>query len=73
VKVQREKLVLSDYIMIVAFCAALSCAAFDVVFWQHNVLRPRMSVGFENYNPREELVEYIYKVKTSESNAYLPH
>ncbi|CAJ0543438.1 Ff.00g037510.m01.CDS01 [Fusarium sp. VM40] len=62
VKVQRKKLVLSDYITIVAFCAALSCAAFDVVFWQHNVLRPRMSVGFENYNPREELVEYIYKM-----------
>ncbi|KAM0208540.1 hypothetical protein ACHAPA_009607 [Fusarium lateritium] len=61
-RIQKEKLVLSDYLMLVALCAALACSAFDVVFWQHNVLRPRMSVGFENYNPREELVEYIYKM-----------
>ncbi|KAM0544822.1 hypothetical protein ACHAPJ_011652 [Fusarium lateritium] len=61
-RIQREKLVASDYFMILALCGAISTAAFDVVFWSRDVLRPRMSVGFENYNPGEKLVEYIYKM-----------
>jgi hypothetical protein len=62
-RVQKGRLVLSDYLMILALCGAITCASFDVIFWQRDVLRPRMSVGFENYNPGEELVEYIYKVR----------
>ncbi|KAK2931239.1 hypothetical protein FoTM2_008749 [Fusarium oxysporum f. sp. vasinfectum] len=61
-RIQREKLVTSDWFMILALCAAISCAAFDVVFYSLDVLRPRISVGFENYNPGEEKVEYIYKM-----------
>uniref|UniRef100_A0A4E9EBY3 Rhodopsin domain-containing protein n=1 Tax=Gibberella zeae TaxID=5518 RepID=A0A4E9EBY3_GIBZA len=60
-RIQKGRLVLSDYFMILALCGAITCASFDVVFWQRDVLRPRMSVGFENYNPGEELVEFIYK------------
>ncbi|KAF4972345.1 hypothetical protein FSARC_1067 [Fusarium sarcochroum] len=60
-KIQRAKLVASDYFMILALCGAITTAAFDIVFWSRDVLRPRMSVGFENYNPGEKLVEYIYK------------
>lgn len=62
-RIQREMLVTSDWFMILALCAAISCAAFDVVFYSLDVLRPRISVGFENYNPGEEKVEYIYKVR----------
>ncbi|KAF5667055.1 integral membrane protein [Fusarium heterosporum] len=61
-KIQKNRLAKSDYLMILALCGAITCASFDVIFWRLNVLRPRMSVGFENYNPREELVEYIYKM-----------
>uniref|UniRef100_A0A0D2XZV9 Rhodopsin domain-containing protein n=1 Tax=Fusarium oxysporum (strain Fo5176) TaxID=660025 RepID=A0A0D2XZV9_FUSOF len=61
-RIQREMLVTSDWFMILALCAAISCAAFDVVFYSLDVLRPRISVGFENYNPGEEKVEYIYKI-----------
>ncbi|EWG56009.1 hypothetical protein FVEG_14101 [Fusarium verticillioides 7600] len=61
-RIQRERLVTSDWFMILALCAAISCAAFDVVFYNLDVLRPRISVGFENYNPGEEKVEFIYKM-----------
>ncbi|KAF4454272.1 hypothetical protein F53441_3273 [Fusarium austroafricanum] len=62
IRIQKEKLVASDYLMVIGLCAGISCAAFDVVFQSLNVLRPGISVGFENYNPGEEKVEYIYKM-----------
>ncbi|CAG7562414.1 unnamed protein product [Fusarium equiseti] len=61
-RVQKQRLVASDYFMVLALCGAITCSAFDVIFWMRDVLRPRMSVGFENYNPGQELVEYIYKL-----------
>ncbi|KAF5027609.1 hypothetical protein F66182_279 [Fusarium sp. NRRL 66182] len=61
-RIQKARLLLSDYLMILALCAAITCASFDVVFWKNGVLRPGISVGFENYNPGETVVEYIYKM-----------
>lgn len=48
--------------MLTAWCGALTCAIFDILFRSRGVLKPGISTTFENYHPSRELIEYALMV-----------
>ncbi|KAK4214620.1 hypothetical protein QBC37DRAFT_314074 [Rhypophila decipiens] len=63
VRVQRSALLISDALLVLAWCAGAATASFDVYYKTIGVLEPHISytfVGWDETNP--EVIEYALKV-----------
>ncbi|KAM7205413.1 hypothetical protein V8F20_003182 [Naviculisporaceae sp. PSN 640] len=62
-RIQRSRLLISDGLLVLAWCAGFATASFDVYFKSVGVLRPHISyllVGWEETDPA--VIEYVLKV-----------
>ncbi|KAM5347717.1 hypothetical protein ACJ41O_007541 [Fusarium nematophilum] len=62
-KIQRQRLLVSDVLMILAWCSAFATASFDIVFSVYGLLKPEINVNLSNWEaPNVETVEYVLKI-----------
>ncbi|KAM5347719.1 hypothetical protein ACJ41O_007543 [Fusarium nematophilum] len=61
-KTQRQNLVASDVLMILAWCSAVTKAAFDTVLKKEGVLEPNINYTLVNWDASPEKFEYMLRI-----------
>ncbi|KAI8649850.1 hypothetical protein NCS56_01435800 [Fusarium sp. Ph1] len=61
-KIQRHRLLASDYFMIAAWCSAVLCASVDVVMKVNGALEPQRTYDFTTLDKDPKVIEYLFKV-----------
>lgn len=59
---KARQLLLSDLLLVAAWCAAVVLASFDLVLYKNNVLRPDVDYTLSNLDVPPADFEYIQKV-----------
>jgi hypothetical protein len=60
--VQKQSLVLADWVRIVAFLSGCVTAIFDIVFFVEGALDPTINFTLDNWNVPPEKLERVLKV-----------
>ncbi|RYP08932.1 hypothetical protein DL764_001585 [Monosporascus ibericus] len=61
-KIQNRSLLLSDLLMIAAWCAAFTTASFSIIFAVEGVLKPEIDYTLINYDADAETLEYVLRM-----------
>ena len=59
---KARQLLLSDLLLVAAWCGAVTTASFDMVFYKMNVLRPGIDYTLKNFHAPPADFEYLLKV-----------
>lgn len=60
---RNRRLLVSDFLMAAAWCAALATASFDIVFCKRGALKPGIDYTLYNLDTSVENYEYVGKVR----------
>jgi hypothetical protein len=70
---QSRRLLISDLLMGAAWCAALTTASFDVVFFRKGALDPKIDYTLTNYDASVGDFEYVGRVRTNSTSILSPN
>jgi hypothetical protein len=62
---KSQRLLMSDVLMGAAWCAALTTASFDILFYKRGALHPEIDYTLRNFDTPIENYEYVSKVGTN--------
>lgn len=66
--IQKRRLLVSDFIMILAWVSAVTTSSFDIILKKHGALEAHINYTLTNYEANsEEEFEYVLKVGHSAS------
>jgi hypothetical protein len=59
---KARQLLLSDLLLVAAWCGAVATASFDIIFYKKKVLRPDVDYTLSDFHAPPADFEYIQKV-----------
>ncbi|KAM5347277.1 hypothetical protein ACJ41O_010282 [Fusarium nematophilum] len=62
-RIQRRRLLSSDILMFLAWCAALAAACFDVMLARMGALEPQVMTNLEGYEGTPEQISILLRVR----------
>jgi hypothetical protein len=68
---KARQLILSDLLLVAAWCAAVATASLDIVFYKKNVLRPDVNYTLSNFEASPADFEYTLRVSRTARSAAL--
>jgi len=68
---KARQLLLSDCLMVATWCAALVSASFEVLFYKHGALSPKIDYTLVNFDAPLETYEYVAKVSVFDFHSSL--
>ncbi|GJC77587.1 hypothetical protein ColLi_00425 [Colletotrichum liriopes] len=63
IKIQGRRLHVSDYFLCLAWCSAVSNAAFDIQFTVMGALHQDIKINLDGYNASDDDIELVMRVR----------